>query len=80
VSELNTAQRKALPLSSYAWPAKRLYPVVDASDMQGVASLLGKAPESVRPFIKRRAMAIARRKGFADAIPQAWLDEEKGNK
>jgi hypothetical protein len=70
MSQLTAQQRRDLPLSSFGWPAKRLYPIVDASDVRGAAALLGKAPENMRPYIKARVIAIARRKGFP--LPDAW--------
>lgn len=70
MSNLSKAQRDALPLSSFGWPEKRLYPIVDASDVSAAAHLIGKAPASVRERIKARIIAIAMRHGWP--IPQAW--------
>jgi hypothetical protein len=57
MSKLTKAQRDALPASSFGDPQRRLFPLVDCSDVSDAASLLGKAknPEAV----KRRIMAFA---------------------
>ncbi len=70
MSNLTQSQRLKLPLSDFGWPDKRLYPIVDASDVSDAASLIGKAPAPMRGRIKARIIAIAKRKGFA--IPDAW--------
>jgi hypothetical protein len=72
MSVLSTAQRAALPASSFADPARRKYPIVDASDVRGAVALLGKAPASRRPMIKANIMRIARSKGFASSLPASW--------
>lgn len=72
VSNLTQAQRDKLPLSAFGYPEKRLYPILDASDVRAAASLIGKAPADVRDRIKARVIAIAKRKGFP--IPKAWQD------
>jgi hypothetical protein len=48
------------------------YQIMDASDVRGAVALLGKAPAAMRPRIKARIMQIARRKGFASALPASW--------
>lgn len=70
MSTLSQKQRMSLPLSSFGDPARRLFPIVDASDVVDAAHLIGKAkdPDAVR----RRIVAIAKRKGFP--IPAAWQD------
>jgi hypothetical protein len=74
VSNLTQAQRDALPDSSFGWPEEKKYPILDASDVADAAALIGKAPEGMRDRIKRRIIAIAKRKGFP--IPDAWKDEK----
>lgn len=73
MSNLTKKQRDALPLSDFGDPDRRLFPIVDASDVSDAAHLIGKAknPEKV----KARIVAIARRKGFP--IPDAWKDDGK---
>lgn len=61
--------REDVPDESFAGP-NRTFPVMTAQDVRDAARLIGKAddPESV----KRRIIAIAKRKGFTDAIPEGW--------
>lgn len=70
MSTLSTTQRQHLPLADFGWPAKRLYPIVDQSDVAAASHLIGKAPASVQSYIKARIIAICKRKGFT--IPAAW--------
>lgn len=62
-------ERDVLDDSDFAGP-DRTFPIMTADDVRDAARLIGKAddPEAV----KRRIIAIAKRKGFADAIPEAW--------
>lgn len=73
MSTLTNAQRLKLPLADFGDPERRRYPIVDASDVSDAASLLGKAAPSERDAIRKRIVAIARRKGFD--IPDAWKDD-----
>jgi hypothetical protein len=73
MSELTKKQRDDLDEADFADPARRLFPILDASDVRGAAALLGKAPENMREKIKARVKAIAKRKGFP--IPDAWKDD-----
>jgi len=61
--------RDKLKASDFAGP-NRSFPIVTAADVSDAARLIGKAadPEAV----KARIIAIAKRKGFADAIPAGW--------
>jgi hypothetical protein len=68
MSTLNAAQRARLPLSDFGDPARRLFPIVDASDVSDAAHLIGKAHNPAA--VKARIIAIAKRKGFG--IPDAW--------
>jgi hypothetical protein len=72
MSVLSTKQRSTMPLSDFADPGRRAYPIMDASDVRGAVALLGKAPPGRRAAIKARIMQIARRKGFASALPMSW--------
>ena len=67
------AERDALDSESFGDPKNRLFPIRNQQDVHDAAHLIGKAknPEAV----KRRIIAIARRKGFS--IPDAW--KEKGD-
>lgn len=75
MSKLTAEQRRNLPLSDFGDPERRLFPIVDADDVESSGSLIGKAkdPEAV----KRRIIAIAKRKGLSAAIPKAWLEDDK---
>lgn len=72
MSNLTQKQRDKLPDSAFCGP-NRTYPVLDSSDVQGVASLIGKAPASEQAAIK--ACTIAKAKRFKWPIPKAWMDE-----
>lgn len=67
-------ERADIEDSDFAGP-DRTYPIMTAQDVKDAARLIGKAadPEAV----KRKIIAIAKRKGFADAIPEAWLGATK---
>lgn len=71
MAELTTKQQNALPNSAFCGP-DRTYPVLKASDIQGVASLLGKAPASQQADIKASALAKAKRFGWP--IPDSWKE------
>jgi len=73
MSDLNTAQRDALPLSDFGDEQRRLFPILDQDDVDSAAHLIGKAhdPEAV----KRRIIAIAKRRGLK--VPEAWATGSK---
>lgn len=68
MSKLTTKQRLALPLSDFGDPKRRLFPIVDAADVDAAAHLIGKAADPAA--VKARVISIAKRKGFS--IPDAW--------
>ncbi len=68
MSTLTTAQRAKLPASAFGDPAGRRFPILDQNDVDSAAHLIGKA--SNPDAVKRRIIAIARRKGLS--IPKAW--------
>lgn len=61
-------QRMGMALSNFGDPAGRKFPIMDQSDVDAAAHLIGKAKDPAA--CKRRIMAIARRKGFK--VPEAW--------
>jgi hypothetical protein len=67
-------KRDDLDDADFAGP-DRSFPIMTAQDVRDAAKLIGKAddPEAV----KRKIIAIAKRKGFADAIPEAWQATKK---
>ncbi len=69
MSKLSQKERDALPDSASCGP-NRTYPVLDASDVRGVASLIGKAAPSARASIK--ACAIRKAKAHDWPYPDAW--------
>lgn len=68
-------KRDDLKDEDFAGP-NRSYPIMTAKDVKDAARLIGKAddPEAV----KKRIIAIAKRKGFEDAIPPFWRGATKG--
>jgi 2'-5' RNA ligase len=67
-STLNAEQRARLKPSDFGDPRGRKFPILDQSDVDGAAHLIGKAdnPDAV----KSRIIAIAKRKKLT--IPKAW--------
>lgn len=63
--------RDDMPDEDFAGPHKS-FPIKDAQDVKNAAHLIGHAddPEAV----KRRIIAIARRKGLTAALPDEWKD------
>jgi hypothetical protein len=73
MSVLTKQQRDRLPLSSFADPSRRLFPILDQSDLNAVSHLIGKARDPAA--VKKRAIEIAHRKNLN--IPQAWQTDSK---
>jgi hypothetical protein len=73
VSTLTAEQRAKLPRSSFADPARRLFPVIDDGDVQAAALLLGKAKNPAA--VKARVILIARKRGLK--LPAAWEADAK---
>ncbi len=73
MSKLTKAERDALPSSSFGDPSRRLFPLLDCSDVSDAASLIGKAknPDAV----KARIMDFASKKSCP--IPDAWKESSK---
>ena len=57
----------------FVFPDSRTFPIKTAADVSDAVASWGryKGPHSFEDF-KRRLTALARRKGFASALPQAW--------
>jgi hypothetical protein len=70
MSKLTKAQRDALPASSYGDPERRLFPIVDCSDVSDAATLLGKAKNQDK--VKARIISLAKAKNCT--IPDAWKE------
>lgn len=54
MSKLSSAQRKALPASTFAGPG-RSFPIPDKGHAKAALALINKAPASARPKIRARA-------------------------
>lgn len=76
VSNLSQAEREKQPLSIFADPANRKYPILDRSDVRAAVHLIGKAPTGNQAAIKRRIMQRARAIGAASEIPDAWKKDD----
>jgi hypothetical protein len=61
MAKLTAAARRALPSSTFAGPG-RSFPIPDKGHAKAALSLIGKAPASARPNIRRRAEAKLRGK------------------
>jgi hypothetical protein len=73
VSALTLEQRRKLSEDSYAWPERRLFPVLDADDVAFAARLADTVPEPERAKVKRRVLELCTRKGLTP--PPAWKGE-----
>lgn len=73
MSNLTKKQRDALPASAFGDPERRLFPVVDCSDVSDAASLIGKAKNPDK--VKARIITLAKSKGCT--IPAAWEEDPK---
>jgi hypothetical protein len=73
MSKLTKKQRDELPLSDFADPERRLFPILDQDDVDSAAKLLGKAKNPAK--VKARIIAIAKRKGLK--VPDAWKETAK---
>jgi hypothetical protein len=71
MSNLTIRERDSLGPASFAWGSARLFPILDADDIDLVARLLRAVPPSARAGVKARADAIARRLGLRRS---AWKD------
>jgi hypothetical protein len=68
MSTLTIAQRRKLPAAVFGDPARRKFPVLDQSDLDAAAHLLGKAADPAA--VKRRLIAIALAKKLT--LPDSW--------
>lgn len=76
MSDWTKAEREKLPDSDFGWPEEKKYPVKTAKDFHDAWSLVGHAPEELQDRIRRRLIAIAKRKGFAlFPAAEAWAKE-----
>jgi hypothetical protein len=73
VSTLTLEQRRKLSEDSYAWPERRLFPVLDADDVAFAARLADTVPEPERARVKKRVLELCARKGLTP--PPAWKGE-----
>jgi hypothetical protein len=70
MSTLTAKQRRALPLSDFGDPERRLFPIVDQADVESASHLIGKAKDPAA--VRKRIISIAKRKGLT--IPDAWKE------
>lgn len=68
MSKLTQAQRDKLRDADFGDPKNREYPILDQDDVDSAAHLIGDAEDP--PAVKKRVVAIARRKGLTP--PDAW--------
>lgn len=73
--DISQAERDAGDAGDFAGP-HRSFPIFKKADVSAAASSIGrgKNPDA----IKRRIIAIAKRKGWTSELPQKWQDEMKG--
>lgn len=63
-------ERKKMPLSDFAWPSQRKFPIKDQKHLDAAVKLIGRAPPSMQAAIKKRIKEIASRKGLT--LPDSW--------
>lgn len=70
--------RDKLPASNFVFPDTRTFPVVIAKDVEDAVSSWGRyrGSHSFDEF-KRRLTALAKRLGFASALPKEWKKSEE---
>lgn len=68
MSKLTKEQREKLDAADFGDPDRKLFPILDQSDIDATAHLIGKAKDPDR--VKSRVRAIAERKGLK--CPEAW--------
>lgn len=73
MSNLSTKERAALKDSDFGDPDRKLFPIMDQSDVDAAAHLIGKAQNPAA--VKAKIIAICKRKGFT--IPAAWQTDAK---
>jgi hypothetical protein len=76
--EYGGVPRDELKDSDFVFPDERKFPIKTRGDVEDAVSVWGryKGGKSFEDF-KSRLKAIARRKGFEDALPESWKEEEK---
>ena len=76
--EISTKERKDADESDFAGP-HRSFPILKPEDVGAAAHSLGRAGDkSAIPGIKRRIIAIARRKGWTAQLPKEWRAKKDG--
>jgi len=77
---LTYAERQKLKDSDFVFPDERAFYIMEAGDVQNAVQSWGRyrGTKSFDTF-KSRLIALARRKGFASALPKEWRAELGGN-
>lgn len=68
--DFSTKKRTSMDLSNFGDPSKRAFPVLNQSDLDNAARLIGHADNPAA--VKKRLIAIAKRKGLT--LPDSWKD------
>lgn len=71
---LTKEEREDIDAKDFAGP-DRSYPCDTQEHLDACATLIGKAPEDEQPAIKKKAIAIAKRKGLT--LPKSWQKDAK---
>lgn len=69
--------RDKLPASSFVFPEDRSFPVVTAGDVMDAVNSFGRSKGKSFDDFKRKLIALCRRKGFMDALPESWKKDLK---
>lgn len=72
-SKLSKEDRAKLDPAEFGDPARRLFPIMDQSDVDAASRLIGKAKDP--DAVKKRIMGICKKKGFT--CPEAWEEAEE---
>src|SRR5579871_1237779 len=70
--DLTSEERDKLAEGDFAWPEERKYPIRTQQDVDSAAKLIGKAPADKQAAIKKRIIALAKKKNLT--IPDDWKE------
>ncbi len=69
--------RSELESGDFVFPSDRSFPVVTAGDVMDAVHSFGRSKGKSFDDFKRKLIALCRRKGFMDALPESWKKDLK---
>lgn len=67
---ISKKERDSIPAEDFGDPKDRKYPIRNQSDLDAAVKLIGRAPKAKQAAIKKRIIAIAKRKKLK--LPESW--------